>query len=165
MDLIEQGVDLAIRLGQPADSSLVARRLMTSQRMLIASARYLDRHGELATPEALLSHRIVAYSQFEGPTAWAFSQGTATVSVAVQPRLRVSAAEGLRSCVLSDLGIGMGSALMFTPELASGLVRQILPAWELPMFDVWAMLPAGRQATQRTRVFLDWFEGELKRAG
>ncbi|WP_298196349.1 LysR family transcriptional regulator [Novosphingobium sp.] len=162
IDLIEEGVDLAIRLGQPSDSSLVARKLMTSQRMLVASAGYLERHGEPGRPEDLLAHRIVAYSQFEGPTAWSFQQGTASVSVAVQPTLRVSAAEGMRSCILSELGIGMGSALMFTPELAAGTVRPVLAEWHLPSLDVWAMLPSGRKATRRARVFVDWIEGVLK---
>jgi DNA-binding transcriptional LysR family regulator len=162
IDLIEEGVDLAIRLGQPSDSSLVARKLMTSQRMLVAATGYLERHGEPGRPEDLLAHRIVAYSQFEGPTAWSFQQGTASISVAVQPTLRVSAAEGMRSCILSGLGIGMGSALMFTPELASGTVRPVLADWHLPPLDVWAMLPAGRKATRRARVFVDWIEATLK---
>lgn len=165
IDLIEEGVDLAIRLGQPSDSSLVARKLMTSRRMLVASAGYIARHGEPRQPEDLLTHRIVAYSQFEGPTAWSFQQGTANVSVAVQPTLRVSAAEGMRSCILSELGIGMGSALMFTPELATGTVRQVLSEWHLPPLDVWAMLPSGRKATRRARVFVDWIEGVLKAGG
>jgi len=162
IDLIEEGVDLAIRLGQPSDSSLVARKLMTSQRMLVAATGYLERHGEPGRPEDLLAHRIVAYSQFEGPTAWSFQQGTASISVAVQPTLRVSAAEGMRSCILSGLGIGMGSALMFTPELASGTVRPVLADWHRPPLDVWAMLPAGRKATRRARVFVDWIEATLK---
>ena len=159
VDLIEQGVDLAIRLGKPADSSLVARRLGSSQRLLVASTTYLDRMGTPETPEDLLAHRVVAYSQFEGPTAWSFTRGTATVSVAVQPTLRVSAAEGMRSCILSGLGIGMGSRLMFTPELAAGTVRPVLTEWSLPALDVWAMFPSGRKSSRRARAFIDWLEG------
>jgi DNA-binding transcriptional LysR family regulator len=158
VDLIEQGVDLAIRLGKPADSSLVARRLGSSQRLLVASSAYLDRMGAPQTPEDLLAHRTVAYSQFEGATAWSFTRGTAAVSVAVQPTLRVSAAEGMRSCVLADLGIGMGSRLMFTPELAAGTVRPVLTEWSLSTLDVWAMFPSGRKSSRRARAFVDWLE-------
>ena len=158
VDLIEQGVDLAIRLGKPADSSLVARRLGSSQRLLVATSSYLDRMGVPQTPEDLLAHRIVAYSQFEGPTAWSFTRGTATISVAVQPTLRVSAAEGMRSCILAGLGIGMGSRLMFTPELAAGTVRPVLTEWNLSTLDVWAMFPSGRKSSRRARAFVDWLE-------
>jgi DNA-binding transcriptional LysR family regulator len=165
IDLVEQGVDLAIRLGRPADSSLVARKLGTSQRLLVASARYLDQHGAPESPDALMSHRVLAYSQFDGPSAWSFTRGTATVSVAIQPTVRVSAADAMRSCVLSDLGIGMGSRLMFAPELADGRVRAVLPDWGLPTIDVWAMLPSGRRASQRARVFLQWLEGLIGRDG
>lgn len=156
VDLIEQGVDLAIRLGKPADSSLVARRLGSSQRILVASSAYLDRAGEPGRPEDLLACRVIAYSQFEGPTAWSFTRGTATVSVAIQPTLRVSAAEGMRSCVLAGLGIGMGSRLMFAPELEDGTVRPVLTDWGLPSLDIWAMFPAGRKSSRRARAFVDW---------
>jgi DNA-binding transcriptional LysR family regulator len=159
VDLIEEGVDLAIRLGKPADSSLIARRLGTSQRLLVASSAYLDRMGAPGTPEDLLAHRTIAYSQFEGPTAWSFTRGTAAVSIAVQPSLRVSAAEGMRSCILSGLGIGMGSRLMFTPELAAGTVRPVLTEWSLSPLDVWAMFPSGRKSSRRARAFVDWLEG------
>lgn len=170
VDLIEQGVDLAIRLGKPADSSLVARRLGSSQRLLVASSAYLDRMGAPKTPEDLLAHRVVAYSQFEGATAWSLTRGTAAVSIAVQPTLRVSAAEGMRSCILSGLGIGMGSRLMFTPELAAGTVRPVLTEWSMSTLDVWAMFPSGRKSSRRARAFVDWLEsvvggdGELEPA-
>ncbi|GEN99947.1 LysR family transcriptional regulator [Novosphingobium sediminis] len=170
VDLIEQGVDLAIRLGKPADSSLVARRLGSSQRILVASCDYLDRMGAPKTPEDLLAHRVVAYSQFEGATAWSFNKGTAAVSVAVQPTLRVSAAEGMRSCILAGLGIGMGSRLMFAPELSAGTVRPVLTEWNLSTLDVWAMFPSGRKSSRRARAFVDWLEsivgsdGELRPA-
>lgn len=159
VDLIEQGVDVAIRLGKPADSSLIARRLGSSQRLLVASSGYLDRMGAPKTPEDLLAHRVIAYSQFEGPTAWSFTRGTAAVSIAVQPTLRVSAAEGMRSCILTGLGIGMGSRLMFTPELAAGTVRPVLTEWSLSTLDIWAMFPSGRKSSRRARAFVDWLEG------
>jgi DNA-binding transcriptional LysR family regulator len=126
--------------------------------------------GEPDKPEDLLAHRVIAYSQFEGPTAWSFTRGTANVSIAIQPVLRVSAGEGMRSCILAGLGIGMGSRLMFAPELASGSVRAVLGDWGLSPVDVWAMFPAGRKSSRRARAFVDWLEtvvgtnGELRPA-
>jgi DNA-binding transcriptional LysR family regulator len=158
VDLIGEGVDLAIRLGKPNDSSLVAKRLGSSQRILVAASSYLEGAQVPSMPEDLLAHRIIAYSQFDGPTAWSFAKGTSNVSVAVQPTVRVSAGEGVRSCILAGLGIGLGSRLMFAPELASGLVQVVLPDWKLPMVDVWAMFPAGRKSSYRARAFMNWLE-------
>ncbi|MEL0251492.1 MAG: LysR family transcriptional regulator [Novosphingobium sp.] len=158
VDLIGEGVDLAIRLGKPNDSSLVAKRLGSSQRILVAASSYLEGAQVPSMPEHLLAHRIIAYSQFDGPTAWSFAKGTSNVSVAVQPTVRVSAGEGVRSCILAGLGIGLGSRLMFAPELASGLVQVVLPNWKLPTVDVWAMFPAGRKSSHRARAFINWLE-------
>lgn len=161
VDLVEEGIDLAIRLGRPADSSLVARKLGESRRMLVASAGYLDRHGAPEEPRTLSGHRLIDYSRFDGPEAWTFRRGGEAVAVAVEPALRVSAAEGMRGAVLAGLGIGMASKLMFAPELARGAVRQVLAGWDLPAVEVWAVLPPGRQAPRRARVFLEWLESVL----
>ncbi|MEI6643174.1 MAG: LysR family transcriptional regulator [Novosphingobium sp.] len=158
VDLIEQGVDVAVRLGKPSDSSLIARRLGSSQRLLVATSAYLDQMGEPATPDELPAHRLIAYSQFEGPTAWSFTHGATNTSVAIQPVVRVSAGEGMRSCILAGLGIGMGSRLMFAPELAAGTVRPVLADWELSPVDVWVMFPAGRKSSRRARAFAEWLE-------
>lgn len=161
VDLVEQGVDLAIRLGKPADSSIVARRLGTSQRILVASADYLGRNGEPASPEALENHRLIAYSQFEGPTAWTFTRGAKSMAVAVRPTVTVSAGEGMRGCVLAGLGIGLGSRLMFSTELGNGEVRRVLGDWDMSAVDVWAMFPSGRKTSRRARAFVEWLEGTV----
>lgn len=170
VDLIEEGVDLAIRLGKPNDSTLVARRLGTSQRILVASSTYLAKVQAPDTPEDLMAHRIIAYSRFDGPTAWSFTRGTASVSVAIQPVVRVSAGEGMRSCILAGLGVGLGSRLMFAPELANGTVKAVLSDWALSAVEVWAMFPSGRKSSRKARAFIDWLEsvigpdGEARRA-
>lgn len=162
IDLVEEGVDLAIRTGELGDSTLVARRIDRAKRLIVGSRTYLDSHGEPETPAALQQHQVITYTGFHGPAGWTFRRGTANVSVAVTGRLRVSAAEGLRAALLADLGLAMVSERMIEAELAAGVLRPVLTDWELLPIDVWAIFPTGRRPTARARLFADWLGGELK---
>jgi DNA-binding transcriptional LysR family regulator len=165
IDLIEEGVDLAIRVGALEDSSLVARKLGSAARMIVGSSRYLDHCGAPASPEALMDHRLITYSQLEGPAAMTFTRGAETMAVMLHGGVRVSAAEGMRSCILAGLGLGIATRLMVAPELRAGTARQVLSDWTLPAIDVWAVFPAGRRPTSRARAFVDWLTGILEPDG
>lgn len=162
IDLVEEGVDLAIRAGDLGDSTLVARRIDRTRRMIVGSRAYLDMHGAPESPAALQEHQVITYTGFQGPTAWNFRRGTSNISVAVKGRLKVSAAEGLRAAILAGLGLGMVSERMIEAELASGLIQPVLSDWELASIDVWAIFPTGRRPTARARLFADWLTAELQ---
>lgn len=161
IDLIEEGADLAIRIGSLEDSSLVARRLGSSLRMVVGSADYLERHGAPASPQALHDHRMIAYAQLNGSGTSVFVRGAEEAALTLGGGLRVSASEGMRSCVLAGLGLGIATRLMFAPELRAGTVRQVLGDWSLPGIDVCAIFPEGRRPNSRTRAFMDWLSGVL----
>jgi DNA-binding transcriptional LysR family regulator len=158
IDLIEEGVDLAIRAGELDDSALTARRIDRAQRLLVASPGYLAQHGTPRTPAELAGHRIASYIAFETLTAWTFTRDSERQSVAVEAQLRVSAAEGLRAAVLAGLCLGMVTDRMVARELASGTLVQLLPDWTLPHSDIWAIFPDGRRVRQRARLFVNWLE-------
>jgi DNA-binding transcriptional LysR family regulator len=158
IDLVSEGIDVALRLGSLADSTAVARKIATGHRSVVATPAYLARAGTPKEPADLARHHAVAYSQLGDN--WTFRQGDAEVSVAVRGRLRVSAAEGLRAAVLADMGLAVASDWMFAPELASGAVRRVLPDWTLPPLDLWAIFPTGRLASAKARAFAD-FVGEV----
>lgn len=161
IDLIEEGVDLAIRAGDLGDSTLIARRIDRAQRLLVATPGYLARRGIPLAPADLSGHRIASYIAFESLTNWTFSRTGERQSVAVEPQLRVSAAEGLRAFVLAGLGIGMVTDRMVGRELASGRLARLLPDWSLAPSDVWVIFPEGRRVRQRARLFADWLESCL----
>jgi DNA-binding transcriptional LysR family regulator len=159
IDLVSEGIDIALRLGTLADSTAVARRLASGRRSVVATPAYLALAGMPKAPPDLTHHHAVVYSQLGD--IWNFRQGNAEVSVAVRGRLRVSAAEGLRAAVLADLGLAVASDWMFAPELATGAVKRVLPEWLLPPIDLWAVYPTGRLASARARAFAEFVREAL----
>jgi DNA-binding transcriptional LysR family regulator len=161
VDLIESGIDVALRMGELADSTFAARKIGQSPRRVIGTQAYFNTMGVPLTPANLVAHQTVIYEQDTGGTAWTFRQQTAETSITVEGRLRVNAAEGVRAAVLAGLGIAIASEWMFAPELKSGLVQLVLTDWELPPLDVWAVFPTGRQASAKARAFAAFIEKQI----
>ena len=160
IDLVSEGIDIALRLGTLADSTAVARKIASGGLSVVATAAYLRHAGALKAPADLAQHHAVVYSQLGDH--WTFRRGDTAVSVAVRGRLRVSAAEGIRAAVLADMGLAVASDWMFAPELASGAVRRVLLDWTLPPIDLWAVFPTGRLASAKARAFADFVESTLR---
>jgi DNA-binding transcriptional LysR family regulator len=158
VDLVEENIDVALRLGNLADSALRARKIATSPRHVLASPAYLARHGTPNVPSDLLSHEAVVYGQPLGIDEWLFRRGTAETSVAMSSRLTLTAAEGVREAVFAGLGLTIASRWMFADGLASGRVIELLPEWSLPAVDLWMLFPAGRLPSTKARAFSDWLE-------
>jgi len=159
IDLVAEGVDMALRMGELPDSAAVARKLASGRRSVIATPAYLERCGIPQSPAELGSHQALIYSQ--ASSGWTFKRGSAETSVSVHGRVRVSAAEGLRAAVLADMGLTIASDWMFSPELESGAVRRLLEAWALPTIDLWAVFPTGRLASAKAHAFATFVEGVL----
>ena len=158
VDLVHEGIDVALRMGRLADSALVARKVASSRISVLGTEAYFARRGVPATPGDLLAHDAVIYAQRGGGAVWTFRHADAELSVTVQGRLRVTAAEGVRAAVLAHAGLAVASEWMFAPELADGTVRTVLNDWELPRLDLWAVFPAGRSATTKVRAFIRFVE-------
>ena len=165
VDLIEAGIDVALRIGELTSSTLTARKIAQSERRVIGTPSYFAAMGVPQTPTDLVAHQVVIYEQRSGGSAWTFRQGSAETSVAVKGRLRVSAAEGVREGVLADLGVAVASEWMFAPELKSGRVRSVLEDWSLPPVDLWVVFPTGRQASTKARAFARFIETQLSNGG
>jgi DNA-binding transcriptional LysR family regulator len=157
IDLMAQGIDLSLRMGTLADSGLVAQKLATGRRSVVATPGYLERAGEPTRPEELAAHHAVVYSQL--PDAWVFERAGEEVPVVVWGRARFSAAEGIRAAVLADMGIAVTSDWMFADKLLDGSVRRILQEWNLPSIDLWAVYPSGRMASAKARAFTSFVQG------
>jgi DNA-binding transcriptional LysR family regulator len=159
IDLVEQGIDVALRMGKLLDSSMTAKKIATVPRSVMASPRYLEKYGMPTTPSDLGEHAAVIYSSNSAPSGpWVFTQQDQALSVNIQGRIKVSAAEGVRAAVLADLGFTIASEWMFSPELASGEVVTLLNDWQLPPFDLWALFPTGRMVSAKTRAFVSFVE-------
>src|ERR1700743_3240687 len=160
IDLVSEGIDIALRLGVLADSSAVARKIASGGRSVVATPAYLAHAGTPKVPADLAHHHALIYSVLSDN--WTFRRGAAETSVTVRGRLRLSAAEGIRAAVLADMGLAVASDWMFAPELASGAVTRVLPDWRLSPIDLWAIFPTGRLASAKARAFADFVENTLK---
>jgi DNA-binding transcriptional LysR family regulator len=163
VDLIEAGIDVAIRMSDLSDSALTARKIGEGRRAVVGTPSYLAKAGEPMTPMELSAHQAVIYDQPGGGTAWRFRQGKAETSVTVKGRVRMTAAEGVREAVFSDLGLAIASEWMFAPELETGRVRRVLQDWVLPSVNLWAVFPTGRQASAKARAFAGFIEARLSK--
>lgn len=158
VDLVREGIDVALRMGRLVNSTLTARRIATCSHAALGTPTYFARAGEPATPADLHAHDAVIYAQRGGGATWTFRRHGAEVPVTLNGRLRMSAAEGVRAAVLAHAGVAIASEWMFTPEIADGTVKTVLRDWELPQLDLWAVFPAGRSATTKARIFITFVE-------
>jgi DNA-binding transcriptional LysR family regulator len=162
VDLVEAGVDVALRMGDLPDSSLTARRIGRGARVVVGAASYFERMGEPVTPAELSDHEAIIYNQRGGGDVWTFARGAAESAVTIKGRLRTSAAEGVREAVFAGIGIAIGSEWMFAPEITTGKIKRVLHDWSLPPVDLWAVIPSGRNASTKARAFASFIEQELR---
>ncbi len=161
INLVDEGIDIALRMGTLTDQALTARRIGQSRRLVVGSPSYFAKSGVPMTPEELGAHRSVIYDRAGGGALWTFRRGTEEISVTLKGRVRLTAAEGVREAVFAGLGVAIASEWMFEPELRAGTVTEVLQDWLLPRMDLWAAFPAGRQSSAKARAFADFIENRL----
>jgi DNA-binding transcriptional LysR family regulator len=164
IDLVQESIDVALRMGLMTDSGLTARKIGTSPRAVMGTAAYFERSGKPTVPGDLALHQAVVYPNIGATDVWAFRRDDSEVSVTVKSRLRITAAEGVRAAILAGAGLTIASEWMFVPELADGTVQRALTEWELPPVDLWAIYPSGRVATAKARAFVSFVENLLAEA-
>ncbi|MFJ3370056.1 LysR family transcriptional regulator [Pseudomonas sp. NPDC086251] len=160
VNLVEEGVDVALRLGAQSDSGLTARKIAECRRVVLGTPAYFEKHGEPTCPADLGKHQAVVYS-LGGGAHWQFQKADEEQSVAISGRIRINAAEGLRAAVLAHQGLTLASEWMFAPELANGDVRAVMTDWTLANQDLWAVFPTGRMASAKARAFVEYVQGLL----
>ncbi len=162
IDLVEEGIDVALRMGVLADSNMTARRIAEARRRVIGTPGYFKRHGIPEAPADLLAHQAVIYTRDGGGGEdWTFRKETAELSVRMQGRVKITATEGLRAAVFADMGLAIASEWAFTPELKSGAVVSVMDDWVLPSISLSAVYPTGRLASTKARQFVTFVENCL----
>jgi DNA-binding transcriptional LysR family regulator len=161
IDLIEFGIDVALRMGSLEDSSLVARKIAECPRHVVGTAAYFQTHGEPQHPSELASHQAIVHEVRGGGRTWTFIRDGTESAVTLDGRLWISGAEGVREAVFAGIGLAVASEWMFAPELKSGSVRAVLQNWALPRIELWAIFPTGRRASAKARAFVAFLEETL----
>jgi DNA-binding transcriptional LysR family regulator len=164
VDLIEGGIDIALRMGSLRDSSLTARKIAHGRRIVLAAPSYFAHAGMPWTPRDLPSFQSIIYAQRGGGASWTFRRGDETETVTLKGRVRVNAAEGVREAVICGLGLTVASEWMFAPELAGNTLQVVLSDWELPAIDLWGVFPTGRKVSAKARAFADFVEARLRQS-
>jgi DNA-binding transcriptional LysR family regulator len=166
VDLIEEGFDVAVRLGQPQDSRLVARRLATGELVTCAAPAYLRRHGTPKAPEDLHAHNCARFIVPSTGVArdWMFQRDGESVAMPVSGNLALDHAEALVEAAIAGTAIIQISSYVTGQALQQGLLKPILAHFVAPTAPVWALYPQNRHLTPRVRTFVD-FLAECADAG
>jgi DNA-binding transcriptional LysR family regulator len=161
-DLVAEGADVAIRLGELDDSVFGARKLETLERMLVASPGYLRVRGTPKRPADLAAHDCIFGPGNFGRDSWSFSRDGAEISVDVRGRIHTNSGPGAFASVMAGLGIAMVSTVMAGPEIKQGLLVPLLRGYRLSPVEVHAVFPGGPRPSTKVRALVDFLVEELK---
>ncbi|MEC5384969.1 LysR family transcriptional regulator [Uliginosibacterium sp. H3] len=161
VNLVEEGIDVGIRIGALADSSLVAQRVGSLRRIVVATPDYLARCGTPQHPRDLLQHNCLRFSGSSAPW-WSFEENGKTFNVPVQGSLSFNQAAPVAQACRAGLGPGMFISYQVAPWVLSGELQIVLEKYEPAQRPIHILYPQSRLLPVRTRVFIDWMKQELE---
>lgn len=157
IDLIDEGFDLAIRVGQVGSDRLVARRLGAMQLIACAAPAYLQRHGHPQVPQDLLAHNVLTYAYASTPRVWRFSDNSGQLhDVRVTGSLHANSGDTLAAAAIAGLGIACEPDFLIGDAVADGRLTRVLPAFDAMRGDIWAVYPSRRHLSLKVRLFVDY---------
>ncbi|MEQ3679538.1 LysR family transcriptional regulator [Pseudophaeobacter sp.] len=165
-DLISRGIDVAIRVGHLADSSLIAKRLTMSRSLLVASPEFLRREGAPQHPEDLARFSCLSFRVETEQATWRFRSSEDVSAVSVTGPVQASSLVLLKEATKSCLGIAMLPIWMVRSELETGTLVPVLPGFPLepPATPISAVYPSGRNLASKVRVFVDFLAAKIEPA-
>jgi DNA-binding transcriptional LysR family regulator len=162
VDLVEEGIDVALRISAAQDSSLIARRICNMQHSVVASPAYLAAHRTPSKPEDLRNHSCIIDTNLQGQANWRFIEDGETVSIHVNGPVRVNSPLSARDAALAGLGIALLPGYLADPMLASGQLVRLLDEFVQTGSSLQAVYPHRRHLAGKVRALIDylvaWFE-------
>lgn len=162
-DLIEEGLDVGIRIAHLQDSSMAAIRVGEVRRVVCGSPAYLERRGIPKTPAALARHDAISFGSPEGPVAWSFRAGTRTETVTPPARFMVNSADVAVAAAVDGHGLTRVLSYQVAAELRAKKLRIVLADFEHPSIPIHVVHAGGRQANARVRAFVDFAAARLRK--
>jgi len=156
IDPLEEGVDVTVRIGVLADSSLIARRLAPARRVLVAASAYLERHGTPQTPGDLSAHRCLSYGQLAAVHRWQLVANGQVINVPVTSSLCSNNGEVLRAAAMAGNGIANLPTFMVGPDIAAGRLLPVLAATPPTELGIYALYAPNRYLATKSRLFIDF---------
>lgn len=156
MDLIDNAIDVALRIGPLDNSGLVARRLGAVRRVTLASPAYLQRHGTPASPEELGRHQLILGTAVRALPEWRYGANGREHIVRFTPRLQMNDVEGVLNAARAGFGIARALSYQAAPDLQAGTLVPLLQDYEPEPLPVHLVFPGGRHLAPRVRAFVDF---------
>jgi DNA-binding transcriptional LysR family regulator len=161
IDLVEEGVDVAVRIGQLADSNLVARRLGSTRRVLVATPAYLAAHGIPERPEDLTRHNCLLYAYLSSGNEWLFNGPDGEIRVRVHGSFKANNGHVIREAVLDGVGVAITPDWLAHDKLESGEIVALLPQFAAPPLEINAVYPSARHVSVKVRAFVEFLRTEF----
>ena len=155
ISLVEDGIDLAVRIGHLADSSLVARHVGEMRRIVVASPAYLKARGEPKTPEAIASHDTIQFGSTAGVADWRFLDAGEEVRIAYDPRFSSNSSDAAIQYAAEGGGLTRVMAYQAAEALKAGKLKIVLAKFELPAVPINIVYPTSRLLSAKVRSFID----------
>jgi DNA-binding transcriptional LysR family regulator len=157
LDLVKGGFDVAIRIAELPDSSLVARRLGPCRHVVCAAPGYFKRRGVPRRPEDLLEHNALTFQYQDSPHQWHFrSPAGKVISVPVTGSLQANSSLALREVLLQELGVTLTPTFMVGPDIATGRVQAVLSDYPTLELSIYAVYPQRRHLSPKVRAFVEF---------
>jgi DNA-binding transcriptional LysR family regulator len=162
VNLMDEGLDVAIRIGELPDSSLTAVRAGTVRRVVFAAPDYLKQHGLPQRPEDLSRHRLIQSLAMGPSPEWPFRENGKPILVRVAPRLRMNTNDAVIELALRGWGLSRLLSYQIAPYLADGRLQTVLDAFELPALPIHVLHQEGRLVSAKVRAFVDHMAARLR---
>lgn len=161
IELMEDGYDLAVRVGRLSDSSLIARKLSESHMLLCAAPSYIEKHGAPTSPRDLMDHACLRYTYFDDGDNWNFTKNGESISVQVKGKLDCNNGDALVEAAIAGGGVVLQPCFLIGEYLNEGRLVHLLPDYETTDIPIHAVYPQNRLVPQKLRTFVDflveWF--------
>lgn len=155
VDLVDEGYDLAIRVGQPSNDGLIVRRIGENARALVASPRYIEHRGRPRRPAALAQHSLLVLANAAPGQPWQFTRGIEQADIVPRGQLLSNHTPALRQAAIAGLGIAVLPAMLIEQDLADGSLLELLPKWARHKQPINAVFPSSRYIPARVRALVD----------
>ena len=162
VDIVDEGFDMAIRIGRLPDSSLIAKKIGRSRRVVAASPAYWDKHGRPTHPRELVQHKTFSYTLARDAGYWGFRENGKELPIKIDGYIKVNNGNLVHDMMLAGAGVGISPAFIVGRELANGKLEAVLEDFEDEPINIYAVYPHNRHLSAKVRLFVDflkdWFD-------
>jgi DNA-binding transcriptional LysR family regulator len=164
VDLVEEGYDLAVRIGSLPNSSLISRKLAATRVVLCASPAYVEKHGQPTQPADIAQHAVFAYSLLAMGDNWEFEGPQGKTTVQVRPVMHTNSGDTCRAAALQHQGIILQPSFLVEDDLRSGALVELMPQYRAAQFGIYAVYPSRHYISAKVRLLIEFLARALSKA-